>query len=93
MTALLAFCGNLPFYVILSPMLERVKIFIDLFKVFLLAFLTALFSMLAYLVINLAKLEIWQINAIFAGIVLDLAFIIALAIFLGKELQTLRSLK
>ncbi|MCR2039834.1 hypothetical protein FDW42_04565 [Campylobacter helveticus] len=73
--------------------LEKVKIKIEFFKTFLLAFLTALFGMFAYIVVNFKLLALWQIYLTLFGIVTTLCIIAILLRLLKKEFKCLKDLK
>ncbi|WP_082200822.1 hypothetical protein [Campylobacter helveticus] len=73
--------------------LEKVKIKIEFFKTFLLAFLTALFGMFAYIVVNFKLLALWQIYLTLFGIVTILCIIAILLRLLKKEFKCLKDLK
>lgn len=72
---------------------EKTKIKIEFFKTFLLAFLTALFGMFAYIVVNLTLLALWQIYLTLCGIIITMCVIIVLLKSLRKEFKYLKDLK
>lgn len=73
--------------------LEKIKLKIEMLKSFLLAFLTALFGVLAYSCVNLYSLKETQFALIIFGILLLSVAVAILTQLLFKEFKKLKDLK
>ncbi|TLD86682.1 MULTISPECIES: hypothetical protein [Helicobacter] len=72
---------------------ERVKIMLDMLKAIIIAFLTALFGLFGYAVINYEKLDMVRaLGVVFGAIVLIAFLILSIALFF-KELDELEKME
>lgn len=72
---------------------ERVKTMLDMLKAIIIAFLTALFGLFGYAVINYEKLDMVRaLGVVFGAIILIVFLILSIALFF-KELDELEKME